>query len=292
MFEFDYIILKGVGSPLYGTGYNPTKFIDKTRLIKSYDLPDIAKTEVPFQTLVNPNSYERVVLQTRTRRFYEFEIYFKENIDLSEIEQASKIELTDRNGRTFECEFLEKNAENIGETTIKKGTFKFSEFLQTSESVASHVASDYIENRTDLETEISLEFELDKDIGDLRAGSKFKFYTIFYPIFDREAIQEDKELNKTKTGQVFTITTYDCEIISLKFYLNDSDLRLFRKIAKRCYYEENGLSRGILLNNKGGQLYAQQTINSDDIEINTDENLIDLNEVNLVLRRDFIKFEK
>ena len=289
-YKFDYIIIKGSQSPTNPTGYYPITF-ESTRFIKSYDLPQPKFTDGRFRTLLNESSYEQVLIQTLKIRQHEVEIYFKENTNVYEIIESDKIQLVTRDGITLRATYKEASYELIEKTQMRVATFIFTENLSAIESLSNFVESNFVSQRTDIRTTVRLELSNNEDIGDFAAGETKTFYTIFYPIYDRETIEDDVLLTKTATGQQYTIRTYDCETISLKFFLEDDDLAIFRKLIKRCYYMSGSDHRGIKLT-FNGTVYAEQTVNSDDITIGDRNELINITEVDVVLRRDFLRTEK
>jgi len=294
-YNYDYVVLKGSKSPAnFSINFATAKYIQGVRFVKSYKTELPIPTDRKFQTLQNPNSYEFVNLQSKKVIEHELEIEFKENINLAILAECDKLEIIDRNGVSIDVKLANLEFEALENTQLRKATFIFTEILADENSLSSFVESDYVLQRVqanDFSNEIFLQLDSDKTIGG-DIVSAVRFYTIFFPFIGRENVDEDKTLFKTKTGNTYTISTYDCQVLRLKLFLNDDNLAIFRKYAKRCYYKDaTGNDKGVSIGFNGITYQASQTLNDDDIIINENDTLVNLNEVDVILKNDFIKHE-
>jgi hypothetical protein len=295
MYQFDYIILKGAKSPAnFSLNYIATKQISNVRFIDSYNSELPTPTDVEFRTLNHINSTNFVNIQSRKTIEHEIKVEFTEKFDNSILTECDKISIVDRNGFTFDVILKDANYEKQSGTTLSVATFTFTQILDDEDAVSSFVCSDFVKERADNGdfggADIYLSLTSDKTIGG-DTVSDLRFYTLFFPKINRETVLENKTLTKTKTGNEYTIQTYDCQTVRLKLFLNDVNLAIFKKYIHRCYYQIDSVNYGVSINFRGTTYTASQTINEGDVAYNEDAGLIDLTEIDITLRNDFLKHE-
>lgn len=296
-YTFDYIIIKASKSPANLSINNiDYRYLKDTRPIKEYASEMPIRTDKKFQTLNSPNSNEFVNLQSKKIIKHHVELIFKENIDIQSLKECDSVVLVDNNGVEYDVLLESIEIEALETTTINKAKVVFIQILPDADSLSSFVETDYIKDRIDngdFTNIIYLELKTNKDIDAYfnTVDNTIRFYTLFYPLFYTEQVGEDKIQEKTKTTNEFTISSSSCRGIKIKLFLSDANLAIFERYFKLCYWQISGVDYGTTIHYLGGDFVAAQTLNEADREINEDDTLVNLNEVNVTLKRDFLKTE-
>jgi len=229
-FVNEYITLRAWFSKInFQDTHKEDFYIEDMRSIKKYTSGEsgLVKTDTKHLTLLYPNSYEYVKLQSKKVNKHEVEISFKENINLDLLFECEKLELITRDDITIPCWISEKSLEMLSETTIYKAIFTFDEIIEDAISLNSFVESSIVALRN-YRSNIYLHIFNNENIDSVtNLITGFKFYTIFYPIILRDKISENKILTKTATGEKFTIQSYTCQTVVLKLFLSDINLNDF-----------------------------------------------------------------
>jgi len=295
--NFNHIIIRSSKSPAnFSVDNEDYIYLKEVRFFKKYDSELPIRTETSYKTLDHPNSQEVVNLQRKKTIKHQVDVFFKENINIALLTECDNIAIVDRNGVPYNVILDSIEVEELSSTTISKAKLTFVEILTDADSLNSFVESDYIKDRIDNSDfkgkSIYLELKTNKAIDSFfYPGNPIKFYTLFYPIVFRQQIGDDKTLVKTKTGQEYTISTYNCQSITIKLFLNDENLEIFEKYFKLAYWGIGNFSFGTKIFTPAGSYGATQTINEDDRVLNENDSLINLNEIDVTIKRDFFKNE-
>jgi len=296
--ENEIIKIKGIRSKVnFSLNKDAILNVTEVRFLKEYKTELPVLTDKKFLSLVNKNSYENVILQSKKVIAYDVEISAKENTNLQILKECELIKLIDKNNNSKNVQISEITEEFESDTTLKNIKYTFIEILKDKDSLVSHAESSYVFEKIgngEYEESIYLQIENNKNIDsivDFENGETLKFYTLFYPEIKREMIAEDTILNFSKNGKMITISSFDCENVKIRLFLNNENLVKLQKYIKRAWFIQNGQNKGVKIIVGSLEYQAEQTINADDIEINTDNSsLVNLTEITITLKRDFINY--
>lgn len=293
-FVNEYISIRAWYSKVnFSDTHKEIAYIKDMRSLKKYTSGEagVIKTDVKYLTTLYPNSYEFVKLQSKKSKKHEVEITFKENIDVDLFFECEKLTLVTRDDVDIPCNIVEKSIEMIADSSIYSAIFTFEEIIADAQSLNSFVESSVVATRLGA-NDIYLQIWNDVNIDSENLITGIKFYTIFYPIVSRETIGENKEMSKTATGEKFTIQNYTCKTVTIKLFLSDINLAIFKKYIHNCFfYDSSGNPRGINVYDNGNN-YASQSVNSEDVQINENDSLINMTEVDITIKLDFLRTDK
>ena len=295
--EKKYVKILFSGNIEFPVGHVQHVFIKNVRFISSEpDSESPIFTDIGYKNVVYKDATTPVLLQSVKRIFHKIEVHFKENISYKTIANSENITLVTRFGEHIICQSGSIESEYIEGSTLSKTTLNFIEILKDGDSVTSHVESDTVKERSHdgRYCKLILKNNTDIEYGDgFSTGRTDEYYTVFAPEIFREKTTDEVTATLSKWGQEFLLETHDCQVVALRLYLNEANFETFSQNIHRCFYKDSGGSPlGVSIEYFNGdttaRYQAEVPIGYDDLEINKPENLKDLYEIVIKLRRNFI----
>jgi len=292
----DFVKISFSGNIEFPEWHTEVVYLTDVRFVKSYPDSEAAVfTEVRYKNIINPHATTPILLQSTKRILHEVEVVFKENVSYNTIFNSEKIVLTTQIGEDINCQAKLMATEKIEGSTLSSAVLTFSEILKDADSITSHVESATVEARShEGYCKLILSNNVDIEFGDgFATGGIQEYYTVFAPTIYREKTTDEVSATLSKWGQNFLIETHDCQVVALRLYLNEATFETFLKNIHRCFYKDSGgRPLGVKIEYYNGttvaNYQAEVPIGYDDLEVNKPENLDDLIEVVVKLRRNYI----
>ena len=143
--ENEIIKIKGIRSKVnFSLNKDAVLNVTEVRFLKEYKTELPVLTDKKFLSLVNKNSYENVILQSKKVIAYDVEISAKENTNLQILKECELIKLIDKNNNSKNVQISEITEEFESDTTLKNIKYTFIEILKDKDSLVSHAESSYV----------------------------------------------------------------------------------------------------------------------------------------------------
>jgi len=285
---FPYIILEMQYSGKFKSiSFADTKYIyDQRVYTKDVEVKPIYLDDV--KTINDPLETVNQLIQAVTYEIIELHFYTKENELIGYLENSEKITVTDENGTQFLCDLENINKEELGDTTIALITLTFLKRDQDSQKVSTYVDQTWINKKYSTGYNY-VSFTNNKNIDsvyDFESGFILMFKTIFMPVIRRSEMQTN-DIDVENGSEIINDSNDNLEIV-YKLFLTDSEMLDLQKYASRCFYRNGTDWAGFEGYDITNLSFTSQS-NAQIVLIPNDA-YIDLNEVNIILKKDYTHF--
>lgn len=268
--------------------FSDRKYVDYRVVKLPENQIELIKTDKKFKR-VDTNISTNQLIQSIVYSRYELELFINENIEIDYCKYARDVEIITNYGLTYKAEVTSIEYEKQEKSYFYHVNLTFIDLVEDEKSISNYLDKTFIQNVIGLNNANCLVLQPKYNIYNtdgFETGNQFKIYTILEPDFTR--VDGNIIEQKFENGQKVFVNTQDNAICQLRFYLSESEKNLFLSYAKRAFYYENQIEKGIEL-----LLVNHENIiptNPIDYTISSKNELIGLYELIIELSYDFINY--